>query len=318
MSRFELTDRDLAELLRWVQDGVMTRQQLLAHGAVDHDIRRLLRRKDLRRLHEGVYVNHTGALTLRQRQWAAVFALWPAALSHESALPIRQGQVIHVAVAAGRRLAAPPGVALHHMSHLSERVDGRERPPRVRPEHATLDAMAARIRRDDIPGAFALLADVAHGRHVAPEPLLAALAARRRIAGRSTIESMITDLRDGACSVLERGYLHRVERAHGLPRPTRQRTSRATGKRTDQDVRYDDFDLVIELDGRAFHDNPRARDADARRDLAELATSDAVTARVTYGLVYRETCRTARWIADLLRRRGWTGRLRPCPACPPP
>lgn len=91
---------------------------------------------------------------------------------------------------------------------------------------------------------------------------------------------MVTDLRDGACSVLERGYLHRVERAHGLPRASRQRRSTATGKRTAQDVRYVVYGVVVELDGRAFHDSPEARDNDARRDIAELATTDAVTARV--------------------------------------
>lgn len=314
--RFELTARGLPDLLRWMQDGVVTRQQLIDHGATDHDIRRLVRRNELRRLHPGVFVNHTGELTLRQRQWAAVFALWPAALAGESALPVKQGPVIHVAVEAGRRLEAPPRVVLHHVNHLRERVDGRARPPRLRVEHATLDAMASRIQRDDVPGAFALLAEVSHQHDTLHIQLLAALAARERISGRATIEGMITDLRDGACSVLERGYLQLVERTHGLPRATRQRTSHATGRRSVQDVRYDDFGVIVELDGLAFHDNPRARDTDARRDLAELANSNAVTARVTYGLVFREPCLTAMWIARILRRHGWRGHLRRCPSCP--
>jgi hypothetical protein len=57
------------------------------------------------------------------------------------------------------------------------------------------------------------------------------------------------------------------------------------------------------------------REGVARRDIAELATSDAVTARVTYGLVFGDACRTAAWIARILQRRGWPGRLLPCPAC---
>lgn len=127
---------------------------------------------------------------------------------------------------------------------------------------------------------------------------------------------MVTDLRDGACSVLERGYLHRVERAHGLPRGRRQAASEATGRRTDQDVRYDDFGLIVELDGRSIHDNPQAWDADAGRDLAELAASETLTARVTYGLVYGQACLTAHRIGQILQRRGWDGQLRACPDCP--
>lgn len=73
--------------------------------------------------------------------------------------------------------------------------------------------------------------------------------------------------------------------------------------------------MVVELDGRAFHDNPSARDNDARRDLAELAVSDAVTARVTYGLVFRDPCQTARWIGRLLRRNGWAGHVERCSSC---
>jgi hypothetical protein len=83
-----------------------------------------------------------------------------------------------------------------------------------------------------------------------------------------------------------------------------------------QDVRYSAFGVVVELNGRAIHDNPQAWDADARRALAELAVTEAVTARVTYGLVFREPCATAWWIARILRRHGWTGEFRPCPDCP--
>jgi hypothetical protein len=313
--RFDLSDPALAILLRWEQDGVVSRRQLLAHGATDNDIRRLVRRNALRPVHAGVYVDHTGELTLRQRQWAAVLAAWPAALARESALPIKQTRTIHLAVASGRRVNVGPMVVLHRNRHLAEQTDLRARPPRLLPEHALLDVMSDRIARDDIPGAFGVLAEVTHGGHPGPQRLLTALASRKRVAGRRVIEDLIADRRDGACSVLERGYLHRVERAHGLPNATRQHTSRATGRRSDQDVRYDQFGVIVELDGRAFHDNAPARDDDARRDLAELATSEAVTARVTYGLVFRDACRTAAWIARILRRRGWTRDFQRCPGC---
>src|SRR5690606_22847660 len=100
-------------------------------------------------------------------------------------------------------------------------------------------------------------------------------------------------------------------------RASRQHPSKVTGATTYQDVRYPAFGFVIELDGYAFHSTAQARDDDAARDLAELATSSAATARLTYGLVFRTPCQTACWIAQILRARGWGGELRRCPACPP-
>ena len=82
-------------------------------------------------------------------------------------------------------------------------------------------------------------------------------------------------------------------------------------------MRYEQYGVIVELNGRTWHDNPRAWDADAKRDLAELAVSELLTARVTYGLVFRDQCQTARWIADVLRRRGWRGECRRCPRCRP-
>lgn len=315
--RFGINHPELVHLLRWIQDGVVTRWQLLALGATPEDIRRMVRRNELRRVHPGVFVNHTGRLTHVQREWVAVFAAWPAVLARESALPDPPTAAIHVAVALGRKVQVPEWVRTHRTAHLDARADWRVSPPRMGLEHALIDTMSARIADDDVPGAFAALTRTAHTRRTEPDQILVVLASRARVAHRATIQGLVTDLRDGACSVLERGYLHRVERAHGLPRASRQRRSTATGRRTAQDVRYVVYGVVVELDGRAFHDSPEARDNDARRDIAELAMTDAVTARVTYGLVFNDACRTAVWIGRILRRNGWRGTVRRCPDCPP-
>ena len=73
------TRKELACLL-FKQDGVIARWQALAAGATDSDIERRLRRREWARVSPGVYVDHTGPLTWRQRAWAAVLAVWPAAL----------------------------------------------------------------------------------------------------------------------------------------------------------------------------------------------------------------------------------------------
>jgi len=240
-----------------------------------------------------------------------------SALTDDSALPGPSTSAIHIAVHLGRTVTVPGFVVPHRTANLDDLVDWRAGPPTVRLEHALIDVMSAHIVSEDVAAAFAALTDTAFSRLTTPSRLITALGGRQRVAGRSLIEALVIDLRDGACSVLERGYLHRVERAHGLPRAERQRRSRATGSATDQDVRYEKYGLIVELDGRAVHDNAQAWDNDARRDLAELATSELMTARVTYGLVFCEQCQTARWIAEVLRRQGWRGEFRRCPQCPP-
>jgi very-short-patch-repair endonuclease len=83
-----------------------------------------------------------------------------------------------------------------------------------------------------------------------------------------------------------------------------------------RDVPYVEHGLLVELDGRAFHDNAAARDRDAERDLDAHVTHRSTTVRLTYGQVFTQGCRTIRKVATLLERRGWTGPFRRCPDCP--
>ncbi|MGV0788170.1 hypothetical protein ABQF33_14745 [Mycolicibacterium sp. XJ2] len=314
MTRWHLGQLEATTL---AQDGVIARRQVLAAGGTDFDVARLVRRRELIPLERGVYVNHSGRLTQTQRHWAAVLAFWPAALAHASALPDPPMTVVHVAIDPARKLRPLPRVVLHRMPDFAQRADLDRSPPAIRLEHALIDVISSELRDEDVAAAFAVLARVCATRRTTPQRILQVLSIRRRVSGRRTLEAMLSDLRDGCCSVLERGYLHRVERAHGLPRGERQIRSTATGRSTFQDVRYKRQGVVVELDGRAFHDSPCDRDRDALRDLAELSRSDLVTIRVTYGLVFGDACRTALLIGDLLRRRGWTGRPRSCSACRP-
>ncbi len=313
--RFDLNHPDLAHLLQWVQHGVVARRQLGELGAGPKDIERMLRRRELTKVYPGVYVNHTGPLTRQQREWAAVQAVWPAALTRETALPLDDRGVLHLAVHGDRTVQVPRRCVVHRTERLDEWVDWRAGPPTVATDQALIDVMAARVAADDVAGAFAALTQVAHTRRTWPDQLLGSLEGRTRLTGRRIITGMVQDLAAGMCSVLERGYVQRVERPHGLPRGSRQVTSHATGRRTDHDVRYRAFGVIVELDGRGYHDNPKAWDNDARRDIAELATSDRTTIRVTYGLVFGDECRTAGWIGEVLNRHGWTGSTRRCRRC---
>lgn len=201
-----------ADRLLWAQDGVISRRQVLEAGGSDFDIARMLRRRELTDVHRGVYVSHSGQLTLRQRHWAAVLAYWPAVLAHASALPDPPTTVLHIAVGPGRNLRPLPQIVLHRMPDFELRAELDRSPPMIRLEHALIDVVGGELRHKDVAAAFAVLARVCATRRTTPQRILQVLATRQRVCGRRTLEAMLADLRDGACSVLERGYLHRVER----------------------------------------------------------------------------------------------------------
>lgn len=204
----------LDEVMVWRQDGVIARRQILDLGGDDNDIERMLRRREIAALLPGVYLTHTGQPTRLEREWAAVLAYWPAGLDAESALDLRAGSAkVEIVVGKDRRIAPPSWIVARRATEMETRVSWLSRPPRVGPEDALLDLMSRRIRSGDAGGAFAALAAVCHRHTTTPGHVLAALTKRTRIGGRRLIEAMVADLRDGACSVLERAYLNQVERA---------------------------------------------------------------------------------------------------------
>jgi hypothetical protein len=312
-----------SELDRLVREqaGVVSRRQALGCGLADNDIRRLVRRREWATVHQGVYADHNGPLTWMQRAWAAVLWSWPAALSHDSALRAADGpgrrertdrEPIHVAVSRERKLAAPAGVVVHRLAGLAERTLWNTSPPRMRIEEAVIDlagGSSTELR------SIAMLADAVQSRRTTAPRLLAVLDARAWVRRRELMSGVLADISAGTCSVLEHSYLARVERPHGLPRPKRQ--ARPVGQQVLRDIDFDEYALVIELDGRLFHDTAWARDADLERDLDARLLDGRETVRLGWGQVFDRPCATAAKVGMLLQHRGWTGSPRrcPCPAC---
>lgn len=310
---------ELAELLQ-LQDGVVSRRQVLACGLQPHDLRRMLRRRELSPVHPGVLVDHTGTLTWRQRAWAATLVVAPAALAGESALraadgPGRRGfddnAPIHVATDRQRKVVPPRGVVLHRVSGLSDRVLWAASPPRVRTEEAVVDVAAAAT--GDL-AAIAVIADAVQARRTTAPRVLRALEQRPRVRRRAFLEGVLTDVAAGTCSVLEHGYLTRVERPHGLPTAHRQLRDSSRGPLY-RDVVYQAFAQIVELDGRLFHSSVAARDRDLDRDL-DAAVDGSHTVRLGWGQVFDRSCLTALRVGRLLQARGWAGEPVPCPECP--
>lgn len=129
------------------------------------------------------------------------------------------------------------------------------------------------------------------------------------------MSSVLTDIADGTCSVLEHGYLAHVVRPHGLPIGERQVRSTDGSRVVYRDTEHDNA-LIVELDGRLFHDSATQRDADLERDL-DAAVAGKDTVRLGWGQVFDRTCQTAGKIAGLHLARGWSGTPQPCglPEC---
>lgn len=303
----------LRDLLRH-QDGVVARRQLRTIGARDHEVERMLRRRELTTVHPGVYVEHTGPLTWTQRAWAAVLVHHPAWLTRESALPDPPPDAtIHVAVASHRTVRPVPGVVAHRTARLADRVARMSTLPRLRLEEAVVEVAAG---AHDPYAALAAFARLCHTRRTHPRAIADALRGRRGVPARGLLLEMLEDLASGACSVLEREYLVRVERAHGLPRASRQLHSRTAGGVVYRDVGYRAQSVVVELDGRMFHSSPDARSDDLDRDLDTVADDGALTVRIGWRQATRDACRTAHRLARVLQRQGWDGDSVRCPLCP--
>lgn len=314
---------DIAALNRVLveQSGVIARHQVLSLGGRPCDIERMLRRREWVRLLPGVFVDHTGDPTWPQRAWAGVLHHWPAALTEESALRAAAGpgwrrdddrSAIRIAVDEDRKIAPIEGYLARRVVGLDQKVQWDAGPPRVRIEEAALD-VAARAQTEF--EAVATLADICQSRRTTAHRMLDALGGRRRLRRRVWLGDVLRDIAEGTCSVLEHGYLTRVERAHGLPQAHRQRAGYSDRGPLFRDVDYDPLPLIVELDGRLFHDSAGQRDRDLDRDL-DAAVDGRRSIRLGWGQVFDRSCRTAGRVAIVLQQRGWTGAPRHCgPDC---
>lgn len=292
------------------QRGVVSRRQLAGLEVTAADLRRFVRRRLLFRLGAGVYAE-TPKPDLVQRVWWACLHYGRAGVADRTALELaRDGTGTHltlpieVAVAAGRNVAALPHVELRHVSRLERIVGLSVSPPRMHPTHAALRHASRASTENDV---VSRLADAVNWRLTKAARMLEALDELPSLPQRAFVREVLTDLAEGACSVLERDYLVRVERAHGLPHGVRQAPRRTAGGMEFRDVDYEGLALVVELQGRAFHSGKQAWDADLER-----ALDDLVAARNTVGIGWQQV-----FGAPLLQQRGWEGAPVPCgPDCP--
>jgi hypothetical protein len=298
------------------QHGVLSRARAQALGVTAKVIAGHVRANRWQRVHRGVVATFTGPLPRASQLWAAVLRAGPdAVLSHHSAAELAGlidpptsdiGAPIHVTVPAERRPGQVAGLVIHHSERLNAKRHPSRTPPQTTVEETVLDLAQAATTVDR---AVAWLVRAVGRRLTTPARLRAALAQRARVRWRRELSATVEDVAMGCHSTAELRYLREVERAHGLPTGDRQRPRRRRGGRWYDDVCYDEYRTIVEIDGPVAHPL-EMWGLDAARDNA-AALEDYDTLRIDVPKL-AQPCQRAIEVVTLLWRNGWTDLPVPC------
>jgi len=258
----------------------------------------------LRRLSRGVFA--IGPDSWMQRAWAGVRIGGPqAVLGYEAALCLDGlcEAPVRIPVFVGPTASFPKDAGQWRFIRGSR--TGRGSLPHTE-VHETIIDVGGFMSADAF---VSLVGRALTGGYISLDRLQAELDGRKCVRQRDLMADVLSDVRDGVTSALERRYRNGVELAHGLPA--------AEGQGWPGKYRVDrwhkQFGLIVETDGLAFHDGLAAT-TDMDRDNYHMDLG-ITTYRFGWGQVVDRPCETARRVAGALARGGWTGQLKPCPRC---
>lgn len=298
-------------LLAAQQSWVVTAEQAIAHGLPRASLKRLVDHGVWQRLARGVFLLGVGEPTWLALAWAGTLIggdrsrLGFAAAGHLWGLVEDPPPTIPVLVPWTTVLdpREPWTFRRERPGVRSDRSPGY--PSRTTLEDTVIDLCADATPRELV----SIVTGAVQSRRTSTAALLAALDRRTRLSQRGLLKELLADVGEGAESALELRYLHDVERRHRLPRARRQH--RSARRRAVRDLRYEEYALLIELDGRV-HIAGRFRDME--RDNGALLDGE-VTLRYGWADVSGRPCQVAGEVARLLTLRGWSGLLTRCSWC---
>jgi hypothetical protein len=301
--------RDLAAL----QGYVLSREQVLGHGLSKNTLASLVESGHWRRVARGAYLTTPTVPNWEALAWAGILLggdharLGPEASGHLHGLLPVGPKPVDILVPYGRsiRVDGPWTFRRERPTARSPRTLGS--PPRLTVEAALLDLTAARTESEVV----GLVTKAVQLRRTNPKRISTLLAARSAHPHRTLLTNLLADVAEGVESPLELAYFREVERAHGLPRGNRQRSRRGLPYITD--VGYDDYGLLVELDGRIGHDG-EGRFRDMWRD-NEFTIEQLSTLRYGWFDVVDRPCAVNGQVAQALQQRGWPGIPRRCRRC---
>jgi very-short-patch-repair endonuclease len=269
--------QDRIERLASSSHGVVTREQLLAAGLTDTQIKRRLRSRELLQEHRGVYRVGHRAPSVEARYLAAVWAcgrgavLSGRAAGHLLEILAHPPYMPEVTAPTERRI---PGISTHRNREPVDAMTWRGIP--VTTAARTLVDLASVLAVSDLARACHE-AGIRHG--TTPGEVEAVLGRRR---GATKLRRVLRGDERVSLSALERRFLALLREA-GLPLPVMNRP--AGGRYVD--CRWVEQRLTVELDGYRYHSSRHAWELDRRREREAYARGDDFR-RYTYGDVFEQ------------------------------
>jgi hypothetical protein len=310
-----------SDLVRDKQHQVISAAQARASGMTEEQIRWKVKSGRWQLIHRGTYATFSGRLSREATLWAAALrAGGRAALSHQTAAEVLglgpASDPIHVTVparSAPDRFKDINGVVVHRNSNWPGYEARLLDLPCTPMLMTVLDLVESAASLDD---AYGWVSRAVISRGIPRELIATELDQRKKFSRRRWLNDALADIGDGIHFPLERRWAREVERAHGLPKPTRQARRDGPDGRRRLDNYYQPFGLCAELDGAAFH-RAEDLDRDRRRDNETLIAAEAKTLRYGFKEVANHPCDQAEKFARALIKHGWpAGTLKACrPGC---
>ncbi len=276
------------------QHGVVARSQLIAAGISGNRIEYRLECGVLTSVYRGVYAVRAVAGP-RARELAAVLATGDGCfVSHRAAAavlellpPLAADAPVEISTIRDVRIGGS-AIRIHRVSALgADEVTAREGLPLTSAARTILDLAGVCGGRDGVCGGRDLeraLATALRRDMVTPGDFEVLLDRYQRRAGRGRLRALLDA--DGEPAFLrseaERRF-HDLVRGAELPRPK----TNVVVEGFEVDSLWPDERLIVEVDGRAYHDGDHAFEADRNRD-AVLMAAGYRTMRVTWRQIVRE------------------------------
>lgn len=287
------------------QDGILSRRQLRDLDVHRHHVRTQVGSRKWQRPTANTVAVFTGELTARQRWWVALLETGCADAALDGVTALKAAGL--VGYESTTTISCPHGNEPRRPTDVEVRVTRWRRPgdhittgiPRVRPAAAAVHgALWARTDRQ----AALILVLAVQQRLTTGIRLQEALTGIGRHPRRGLTRRLVADIADGAQALGELD-LAALCREYGLPKPKRQALRRGPNGRVYLDVYFDDYSLVVEIDG-IHHLSGINQVDDALRQNELMLSADAVLRIPLLGL----RIQPAAFMAQLLRAlhdRGW-------------
>jgi very-short-patch-repair endonuclease len=269
------------------QHGVVARRQLSSCRLSEFQIDGLIRRRELRPIHPGVYTPRPVPTSFQQRMWAAV--LWcDGVVSHRSAaavfgdIPAPRTDIIHLTI--GRpfqgRIA---GVMLHRVPLPTSEIVMIDSLPVTSRTRTMIDL----LRVERYPVARDLLDRAVSQRWLELDSVRHAVSVGLGRTGNVQLRKLISAFEAGAQAESER-ILHRLLRRAAVEGWEPQYRVRLASSIAYLDVGFPQQRLAIEVDGRRTHDELSGRFESDRSRQNELQAQGWRVLRFTWRMLMDE------------------------------